>query len=160
MLFRSIAKALQVSRAALAEANYLKTTSKVAVGTKLIIPRMPSASLLARAQAGELDDTADTLAADVLKDTTPLASPVAPRRAATYQVKRGDTLAAIARKTGTTIAQLMKWNSLGNANVRVGARLVVQAPKAPAAKASSASPTTGKKSPRKTTSKSRKPAKR
>ena len=95
-----------------------------------------------------------------MKDTTPLASPVAPRRAATYQVKRGDTLAAIARKTGTTIAQLMKWNSLGNANVRVGARLVVQAPKAPAAKASSASPTTGKKSPRKTTSKSRKPAKR
>ena len=154
----TIAKKLQVSRADLAEANYLKTTSKVGVGTRLIIPRMPSASLLARAQAGELEEAAETIAADVLKETTPLASPVAQRRATTYQVKRGDTLAAIARKTGTTIAQLMNWNSLRNANVQVGARLVVQAPKAAAAKAPSKPSTTSKKST-KTPSKSGKTSK-
>src|SRR5436190_16581257 len=83
-----IAKKLQVSRADLAEANYLKVTSRVGVGSKLIIPRMPSAALLARASNGELENAAETIVADVLKETTPLASTVTPRR--TYQVKSGD----------------------------------------------------------------------
>lgn len=123
----SIAKSLQVSRADLAEANYLKVTSRVAVGSKLVIPRMPSAALLARASAGELQHAAETIAAEVLKETTPLAKPVAQRR--TYQVKRGDTLAMIARKTGTTIAQLMNWNKLRTTRVAVGTRLIIQAPR-------------------------------
>lgn len=122
----SIAKKLQVSRADLAEANYLKVSSRVAVGAKLIIPRMPSAALLARASAGELEQAAETIVADVLKETTPLASPVSPRR--TYQVKRGDTLSAIARKTGTTITQLKNWNKLKTTNLQVGTRLIVQRP--------------------------------
>ena len=121
-----IAKKLQVSRADLAEANYLKVTSRVAVGTKLIIPRMPSAALLARASAGELESTAEAIVADVLKETTPLAATVTPRR--TYQVKRGDTLSAIARKTGTTINQLKNWNKLKTTNLQVGTRLIVQRP--------------------------------
>lgn len=123
----TIAKKLQVSRADLAEANYLKVTSKVAVGSKLIIPRMPSATLLARASAGELEAAAETIVADVLKETTPLAAPVTPRR--TYQVKRGDTLAAIARRTGTTITQLMNWNKLRTTNLQVGTRLLLQPPR-------------------------------
>jgi membrane-bound lytic murein transglycosylase D len=122
----SIAKKLKVSRADLAEANYLKTSSRVSVGAKLIIPRMPSAALLARASAGELEHTAEMIVADVLKETTPLAAPVTPRR--TYQVKRGDTLSAIARKTGTTIAQLKNWNKLKSNNRQIGTRLVVQSP--------------------------------
>ncbi len=104
----TIARKLQVSRADLAEANYLKATARVAVGSKLFIPRMPSAALLARASAGGLETAAETIVADVLKETSPLAAAVAPRRATTYQVRRGDTLSAIARKTGTTIAQLKK----------------------------------------------------
>ena len=125
----TISRKLQVSRADLAEANYLKVTSRVAVGAKLIIPRMPSATLLARASAGELEGTAETIAADVLKETTPLASTVTPRRAKTYQVRRGDTLGAIARKTGTTIAQLKNWNKLRTTNLQVGTRLLVQSPR-------------------------------
>jgi membrane-bound lytic murein transglycosylase D len=123
----TIAKKLQVSRADLAEANYLKTTSRVAVGAKLIIPRMPSAALLARASAGELEAVAEAIAVDVLKETTPLAAPVAQRR--TYQVRRGDTLSAIARKTGTTIAQLKLWNKLKSTNLKIGTRLLIQSPR-------------------------------
>ena len=123
----TIAKKLQVSRADLAEANYLKTTSRVAVGARLIIPRMPSAALLARASAGELETTAEAIAVDLLKETTPLATPVTPRR--TYQVRRGDTLSAIARKTGTTIAQLKNWNKLKTTNLKIGTRLVIQNPR-------------------------------
>ncbi len=65
----TIARKLQVSRADLAEANYLQGTARVAVGSKLFIPRMPSAALLARASAGELESTAETIVADVLKET-------------------------------------------------------------------------------------------
>lgn len=122
----TIAKKLKVSRADLAEANYLKITSRVTAGTKLIIPRMPSAALLARASAGELETTAEAIVADVLKETAPLAATVTPRR--TYQVKRGDTLSAIARKTGTTIAQLKNWNKLRSTNIQIGTRLIVQRP--------------------------------
>jgi membrane-bound lytic murein transglycosylase D len=123
----TIAKKLQVSRSDLAEANYLKVTSRVTAGKKLIIPRMPSAALLARASSGELENTAEAIVADVLKETTPLASTVTPRR--TYQVKRGDTLSAIARKTGTTINQLKNWNKLRSTNLKIGTRLLVQAPR-------------------------------
>jgi membrane-bound lytic murein transglycosylase D len=122
----TIAKKLKVSRADLAEANYLKITSRVTAGTKLIIPRMPSAALLARASAGELETTAEAIVADVLKETAPLAATVTPRR--TYQVKRGDTLSAIAHKTGTTIAQLKNWNKLRSTNLQIGTRLIVQRP--------------------------------
>jgi membrane-bound lytic murein transglycosylase D len=124
----TIAKKLQVSRADLAEANYLKATARVAVGSKLFIPRMPSAALLARASAGALENAAETIVADVLKETTPLAATVSPRR--TYQVRRGDTLAAIARKTGTTIAQLRNWNKLRTTTLKVGTRLLIQSPRA------------------------------
>ena len=100
----TIAKKLRVNRTDLAEANYLRTTSRVAAGTRLIIPRMPSAALLARASSGELEKAAETIASDVLADTTEeTKSPVTPARARTYKVRSGDTLSAIARKTGTTI---------------------------------------------------------
>jgi membrane-bound lytic murein transglycosylase D len=124
----TIARKLQVSRADLAEANYLKVNARVGVGSKLFIPRMPSAALLARASAGELESTAETIVADVLKETTPLAATVSPRR--TYQVRRGDTLAAIARKTGTTIAQLKNWNKLRTTTLKIGTRLLIQRPAA------------------------------
>ena len=62
----TIARKLRVNRTDLAEANYLKTTSRVAAGARLIIPRMPSAALLARASSGELEKTAETIVADVL----------------------------------------------------------------------------------------------
>ena len=86
---------------------------------------MPSAALLARASSGELEKAAETIAADVLADTTEeTKSPVTPSRARTYQVRSGDTLSAIARKTGTTIAQLKNWNKLRTTNLKVGTQLL------------------------------------
>jgi membrane-bound lytic murein transglycosylase D len=127
----TISKKLGVNRTDLAEANYLKTTSRVAAGARLIIPRMPSAALLARASSGELEKAAEAIVADVLADTTEEAkAPVTPSRPRTYQVRRGDTLSAIARKTGTTIAQLKNWNKLRTTNLQIGSRLLIQSPRA------------------------------
>ena len=69
------------------------------------------------------------MAATRHQETTPLAATVTPRRTKTYQVRRGDTLGAIARKTGTTIAQLKNWNKLRTTNLQVGTRLLVQSPR-------------------------------
>src|SRR6188768_2598220 len=57
----TIAKKLRVNRTDRAEANYLRTTSRVTAGTRLIIPRMPSAALLARASSGDLETAAETI---------------------------------------------------------------------------------------------------
>jgi membrane-bound lytic murein transglycosylase D len=127
----TIAKKLRVNRTDLAEANYLRTTSRVTAGARLIIPRMPSAALLARASSGELEKTAETIAADVLADTTEeTKAAVKPSRARTYRVRAGDTLSAIARRTGTTITQLKNWNKLRTTNLRIGTQLLIQSPRA------------------------------
>ena len=42
-----------------------------------------------------------------------------------YQVRRGDTLGAIARKYGTTTSQLQSWNGLRSTRIQVGDRLKV-----------------------------------
>ena len=42
-----------------------------------------------------------------------------------YRVKRGDTLASIARVFQTTVASLKKWNSLPTNSIRVGQRLTI-----------------------------------
>lgn len=127
----TIARKLKVNRTDLAEANYLRTTSRVKAGARLIIPRMPSAALLARASSGELEKTAAAIVADVLSDTAEeTKSPVTPSRARTYKVRRGDTLFAIARKTGTTITQLKNWNRLRTTNLKIGTRLLIQSPRA------------------------------
>ena len=69
--------------------------------------------------------------ADVLADTTEeTKSPVTPTRARTYKVRSGDTLSAIARKTGTTITQLKNWNKLRTTNLKIGTQLLIQSPRA------------------------------
>ena len=42
-----------------------------------------------------------------------------------YQVRRGDTLGAIARRHGTTTSQLQAWNGLRSTRIKVGDRLKV-----------------------------------
>jgi membrane-bound lytic murein transglycosylase D len=115
----TIARQLRVSRTDLAEANYLKTTSRVGPGQRLVVPRMPSAALLAQAGAG-----------------TPTEVPgEGPDRAAadggeTHRVRAGDSLYKIARRYGTTVERLMEWNNLKSSILSIGARLIVQAPRA------------------------------
>jgi membrane-bound lytic murein transglycosylase D len=125
----TIAKKLRVNRTDLAEANYLRTASRVKAGDRLVIPRMPSASLLARASTAttDVEKTAEAIVADVLADTSPVAEERTAAR--TYRVRSGDTLYAIAKRTGTTVTQLKSWNKLRGTNLKIGTRLLIQSPR-------------------------------
>jgi membrane-bound lytic murein transglycosylase D len=129
----TIARKLRVNRTDLAEANYLRVTSRVAVGARLVIPRMPSAALLARAATSEVEKTAESIVADVLENTSavePLVENRAPvKTVRTYTVRRGDTLYKIAQRFGKTVNQLKAWNKLRTTNLQVGTRLVLQQPR-------------------------------
>ena len=128
----TIAKKLKVNRTDLAEANYLMTSSKVAAGARLVIPRMPSADLLARASVAstDLEKAAQSIVADLLTETTAVADERRERRSAAkiYLVRAGDTLSTIAKKTRTTVAQLKSWNKIRGTKLNIGDRLVIQSP--------------------------------
>lgn len=113
----SIARKLRVSRVDLAEANYLEPTAHVRAGQRLVVPRMPSAALLARAASAD----APAPAPDVLRDTAPVDA-----ESVVYRVRRGDTLYAIARRNGVTVEQLRAWNNLRDSRLQIGDRLIVQ----------------------------------
>lgn len=121
----TISKKLRVNRTDLAEANYLKPTSRVKLGQKLVIPRMPSAALLARASTAE---TAAIEAANTIDDTVAVEEPAAARKV--YRVRAGDTLYAIAKRNGATIEQLKAWNNIRGSKLNVGDRIVIQSSKA------------------------------
>lgn len=122
----TIARKLNVSRADLAEANYLTASSNVRAGQRLLIPRMPSAALLARAAAG---DDASNDAVVAVYEETPVQRDASPTRVV-YRVRAGDTLYSIARKHGTTIDNIKTWNNLTGTRLNVGARLVILASRA------------------------------
>ena len=117
----SVARKLRVSRADLADANYLRTSARLAPGQRLLVPRMPSAALLARAAGSPLPQTA-------LASAEPVAAPAT--RTATsrlvYRVRKGDTLSSIARRHGVSVADLKTWNRLSSSALSIGARLVIQ----------------------------------
>jgi membrane-bound lytic murein transglycosylase D len=119
----TISRKLRVSRADLAEANYLKTSSTVVAGQRLLIPRMPSAAVLARAASGDALQTAAHDAAPALFEDTPTEETVV------HRVKSGETLYSIAKKYQTTIEKLKSLNRLVSNTLRVGARLVISTPR-------------------------------
>jgi len=118
----TIARKLRVSRNDLAAANYLRTSSKVVTGQKLLIPRMPSAAVLARAGAGSPTTSAS---ADVAPasgdddDTEEIARVV-------HRVRPGESLYSIAKRYRTTINHLRSMNNLRGSTLKIGARLVIQ----------------------------------
>jgi membrane-bound lytic murein transglycosylase D len=114
----TIAKKHGVSRTDLAEANYLRLTSRVLTGQRLLIPRMPSAALLARASSTAVD------AEVAIAETEPVISDEPTR--VVYRVRAGDTLSSIARRHGTTVDQLKAWNKMRDTRINVGDRLVIQ----------------------------------
>jgi membrane-bound lytic murein transglycosylase D len=116
----TIARKLRVSRTDLAEANYLKVSARVQAGQRLVVPRMPSAAVLAASAAGAPVDAAAALASS---------APVEDAEPAIYRVKAGDTLYAIARRYGTTVDQLKAWNRIRGSRLNIGDRLMVSAPK-------------------------------
>jgi membrane-bound lytic murein transglycosylase D len=117
----TIARKLRVSRTDLAEANYLRVASRVAAGQKLLIPRMPSATLLARAASGTPIDATSAADEDEVEDTR-----ADDTERITYRVRAGDTLFAIARRYGMSVEGLKALNHLRSSALKIGARLLVE----------------------------------
>jgi membrane-bound lytic murein transglycosylase D len=119
----SIARKLGVTRTDLAEANYLKTSAKLATGQRLVVPRAPKLQLAAKpdgtTQLARVDE-----AGPIDKPATPAAVP-ANRSKAVHRVKSGETLTSIARLYQTTVASLKEWNGLNGSTIRTGQRLTV-----------------------------------
>ncbi len=100
-----IAKKTGTTVSELQKANRLTSNSRLSVGQKLIVPgRAPSVAPAAGTGAG-----------------------------AGYTVKPGDTLSNIARRAGSTTAELMRINHLRSDYVRVGQEIQLPAGAAPAA---------------------------
>lgn len=116
----SIARKLGVSRTDLAEANYLKVSSRVAAGRQLMVPH--EATVLMAARSDRQPPVADSrqLAVNTVVD-----APSADRVKVIYRVKNGDTLTSIARVFRTTVASLQTWNRLRSTTIAAGARLTI-----------------------------------
>jgi len=130
----SIARKLKVSRADLAEANYLSVKARVTPGQQLIVPRAPTLLLAARTDTpAPLVETRKTDPVVTASVTIPSAVSDAPSTLAqakvVYRVKRGDTLSSIARVFQTTVASLKKWNDLPGNTVKIGQRLTIMTTK-------------------------------
>jgi membrane-bound lytic murein transglycosylase D len=122
----TVARKLGVSRADLAEANYLKTTSRIAVGQKLMVPHEATALMAARADrpVPVADSREIALASAVVP---PAASATSDRVKVIYRVKRGDTLASIARIYRTSVSALQNWNGITGSRIMAGDRLTIYA---------------------------------
>ena len=122
----SISRKLKVSRADLAEANYLSIRSRVTPGQQLIVPRAPTLLLAARTDnPAPLVETRPIDPVVVASATLPSATEAAAQSRLVYRVKRGDTLSSIARVFETSVAALKKWNDLRSNTLRVGQRLTI-----------------------------------
>jgi len=105
-----IARKLRVARMDLADANYLKPTSRVVAGQKLMVPH--EASVLMSAQAERTPPVTEARRTVAESGQLAHATEASSRVKVSYEVKRGDTLASIARLYKTTIASLRTWNPL------------------------------------------------
>ena len=123
----TIARNLRVSRTDLAEANYLKATARVATGQKLMVPH--EATVLMTARAERPLPAAESRVITTAAVVPAMASPNSERVKIMYKVKRGDTLASIARTFKTTVASLQAWNRIPGSVIRTGERLTVYAPR-------------------------------
>jgi membrane-bound lytic murein transglycosylase D len=119
-----IARKLRASKADLAEANYLKLVARVAPGQKLMVPHEASVLMAAR--------TDRPAPATEARTTVAQSGELAPGAAHSnrvkllYDVKRGDTLASIARLFKTTVASIRSWNPrLASARLMAGMRLTI-----------------------------------
>ena len=119
-----IAKKLGVSRADLAEANGISQRSAVHAGQRLLIPRAPSAPLLASGpRATEAQRHPELV---VARRSTASADEQADTRVTTHRVKRGETLYEIAHAYDVSIADLRAWNRMKGTHLDVGDKLTIR----------------------------------
>jgi membrane-bound lytic murein transglycosylase D len=119
-----IARKLHVNKADLAEANYLPVAARVSVGQKLMVPHEATVLMAADADRG----VPATEARSTVAEAGQLAQGAATsnRVKASYAVKRGDTLASIARLYQTTVASIKSWNPrVPGDHLEAGLRLTV-----------------------------------
>jgi membrane-bound lytic murein transglycosylase D len=120
----TISRKLKVSRADLAEANYLSTRARVTTGQRLIIPRPPT--ILLAANPDNPAPAIESRSSDVVAASNNTPAPAQNRPASVvYRVKRGDTLFSIARVYRTTVAAIKSWNKLRTNAIQVGQRLTI-----------------------------------
>ena len=120
-----IARKLRVNKTDLAEANYLPATAHVAAGQRLMVPQASTVLLAARV---ERSAPAVPVAESRTIDHEPVQLAKATnsdRVKVSYAVKRGDTLASIARIFKTTVASLKTWNKLPGNHIEAGDRLTI-----------------------------------
>ena len=122
----TIARKLKVGRTDLAEANYLKVTSRLAVGQQLLVPRETTVLMASRS-----DRAVPASASNVEDRVVPAVSESSSRGSdselvkTSYRVKRGDTMSSIARDYNTTVASLKRWNQMTGSQIKVGQRLTI-----------------------------------
>jgi membrane-bound lytic murein transglycosylase D len=126
----TISKKLQVSRADLAEANYLSAKAKVSVGQQLIIPRAPALLLASRTDnpappALAEAPVTESHAVDVVTASNAPRAEKTAQATLFYRVKRGDTLLSIAKLYRTTVSSLKTWNRLRGNEIKIGQRLTI-----------------------------------
>jgi membrane-bound lytic murein transglycosylase D len=143
----TIARKLGVTRGDLADANYLRVSTKVQPGQSLIVPRAPAYASL---ETGGEDSLADAVNAVALKDVdvadTGRTSKAVVHAKATsgsgkapamtvrivHRVKAGETLTSIAETYGTTVPALRESNHLRSTTIRTGQRLSIVVPRSTA----------------------------
>jgi membrane-bound lytic murein transglycosylase D len=130
----SISKKLKVSRADLAEANYLSPKAALKTGQQLIIPRAPTLLLAANTETTSPPvETPAIASGPAAPDAVPASAPArpAPRRVESapekviHRVRRGDTLFSIAKRYETTVQELKEWNRLRGNAIQIGQRLTI-----------------------------------
>ena len=127
----TIARTLRVSRADLAEANYLTTPARVTPGTKLMVPHESTVLMAARAERPAPATESRAIVADPVvpavnaSRTRNVSTSRAQGAKVTYRVKRGDTLATIARAFNTTVSNIKSWNRIRGTRISAGARLTI-----------------------------------
>ncbi|HPC82775.1 MAG TPA: LysM peptidoglycan-binding domain-containing protein [Thermoanaerobaculaceae bacterium] len=104
---------------AIVAANRLRNPRALRVGQTLVVPRAPGGVASPQRPAARANESGGPRGAK--KPTPPSAGPAAGR----YVVKPGDTLYDIARRHGTTVAELKRLNNLGTSLIKPGDVLVV-----------------------------------
>ena len=123
---QSIARKLKVSRADLADANYLKSNAKLKQGQQLIIPRAPTLLLAARTENPAPLAESHAVEASVAAAVVPTASSTRPTEATViHRVKSGETLFSIAKLYRTTVNAVKRWNRLNSNTILAGQRLTI-----------------------------------
>ena len=128
----TIARKLRVSKSDLAEANYLSTRSTVTAGQKLVIPRAPGVLMAAHPDRPvPVAESRPAVASATLVTEAPSEdddAPAAQSARVVYRVKKGDTLASIARLFKTSVSSLRLWNHLSSTRIAAGDRLTIYRP--------------------------------